>query len=62
MRCIRCGSKRLIDFIDGFGRERVFCKDCFLSLEKRSFIRLSFEKRSLEPYLKIVYKTWNMKQ
>ncbi|MEM5820228.1 MAG: hypothetical protein QW678_01060 [Candidatus Aenigmatarchaeota archaeon] len=62
MKCIRCGSKRIVDFIDGFGKERMFCKDCFLSLEKESFIKLSLERKLPEFYFKITFKTWNMKQ
>ena len=28
MHCIKCHSKRIIKFIDGFGNPRVFCKTC----------------------------------
>lgn len=28
MRCVLCNSHRLINFIDGFGDKRVFCRSC----------------------------------
>lgn len=40
MRCPRCNSLRLINFIDGFGNKRIFCKDCFLSVDAEVFKKL----------------------
>jgi len=28
MHCPRCHSPRTIKFIDGFGKDRLFCKEC----------------------------------
>jgi len=60
MRCIRCGSRRIIEFVDGFGKERVFCRDCFMSLEKTSFVKLMSQKSLREFYLESLIK-WNHK-
>jgi hypothetical protein len=32
MKCSRCKSHRLVRFIDGFGKMRIFCRDCWNSL------------------------------
>jgi len=60
MKCIRCGSKRIVEFVDGFGKERVFCKDCFISLEKMSFIKLINQKSLREFYFQNIIR-WNFK-
>ncbi|MEM5820884.1 MAG: hypothetical protein QXP34_00990 [Candidatus Aenigmatarchaeota archaeon] len=60
MRCVRCGSHRIIEFVDGFGKERVFCRDCFISLEKTSFIKLSSQRTLREFYLSEILR-WNTK-
>lgn len=28
MACIKCGSERVIKFIDGLGKDRFYCKTC----------------------------------
>jgi len=28
VHCIKCHSPRIIKFLDGFGKDRLFCKDC----------------------------------
>lgn len=28
MRCIKCGSERIVKFLDGFGKPRIYCKSC----------------------------------
>jgi len=28
MECVKCGSLRMMEFVDGFGQRRVFCKGC----------------------------------
>lgn len=43
MKCIRCGSERTIKFIDGFGRQRIFCKGCKGSFEEILIDQLNFK-------------------
>lgn len=61
-KCIRCGSKRIIEFIDGFGDRRIFCRDCFISLDKNSFIKLNLMEVEFNPYLKQWNRIWNVKR
>ncbi|MBS3052219.1 MAG: hypothetical protein J4428_02525 [Candidatus Aenigmarchaeota archaeon] len=28
MKCYKCHSPRLIRFLDGFGKKRIFCRSC----------------------------------
>jgi len=28
VRCLKCNSPRIIKFLDGFGKDRLFCKEC----------------------------------
>ena len=28
MNCIKCSSPRIIKFLDGFGKHRIFCRTC----------------------------------
>jgi len=41
MECVKCGSLRMMEFMDGFGQRRVFCKGCGRSsLDTRRFNEL----------------------
>ncbi|MEM5831837.1 MAG: hypothetical protein QXL97_00250 [Candidatus Aenigmatarchaeota archaeon] len=61
MKCIRCGSRRLIEFVDSFGKERVFCRDCLISLEKGVFVKSLLQRKVPEFYFKNQIKPWNVK-
>jgi len=38
MECVKCGSLRMMEFMDGFEQRRVFCKGCGRSsLDTREF-------------------------
>ena len=37
MKCFKCGSLRMIKFIDGFGNNRIFCRGCSGSFLDASF-------------------------
>jgi len=38
MKCVRCGSLRMVRFLDGFGERRIFCRKCWGSyLVNRQF-------------------------
>uniref|UniRef100_A0A7C5YR94 IS1 family transposase n=1 Tax=candidate division CPR3 bacterium TaxID=2268181 RepID=A0A7C5YR94_UNCC3 len=55
MRCTRCRSPRVIRFIDGFGKERLFCKDCWNSFPVNPVV-LPDQKRLSEFNLQLSYK------
>lgn len=44
MRCIRCGSHRVMRFIDGFGERRIFCKNCWGSFLEESVMEFGIQK------------------
>lgn len=48
MKCVRCGSPRVIRFIDAFGGERVFCRDCGINMDVNVFQKISSQKSLLE--------------
>jgi hypothetical protein len=48
MRCIRCNSRRLVRFIDGFGERRIFCRDCWGSFTEEAIVELGAQKRLTE--------------
>ena len=37
MRCMLCNSHRLMNFIDGFGDKRIFCRSCGRSYLEKNF-------------------------
>ena len=49
MRCVVCGSPRILRFIDGFGDRRIFCKGCGRSFLEENFVRIN-EQRSLQEF------------
>jgi len=48
MKCIRCNSRRLIRFIDGFGERRIFCKSCWGSFTEESIVEFGVQKKLTE--------------
>jgi len=42
MRCIRCHSRRVIRFIDGFGQLRFFCRECQESFTITDVINIKY--------------------
>lgn len=38
MECFKCGSFRIIRFVDGFGDKRVFCRGCTRSFLDGTFM------------------------
>jgi len=55
MRCVRCNSPRLVKFIDGFGKERIFCKDCWNSIPIKNEVGLD-QKRLPEFNTQLNYR------
>jgi len=33
MKCPKCGSSRIIDFRDSWGKRRIFCKECWCAIK-----------------------------
>ncbi|MCD6483249.1 MAG: hypothetical protein J7K83_03195 [Candidatus Aenigmarchaeota archaeon] len=48
MRCARCGSPRVVKFIDAFGNHRVFCRDCGMNISFDVFKKITAQKSLLE--------------
>ena len=48
MKCMRCNSRRIIRFIDGFGERRIFCRDCWGSFVEETIVELGVQKRLTE--------------
>jgi hypothetical protein len=45
---MRCNSRRIIRFIDGFGERRIFCRDCWGSFVEETIVELGVQKRLTE--------------
>jgi len=54
MKCVRCKSPRLIRFVDGFGKERIFCRDCWNSLPVMN--RVVADQKRLQEFSTLDYK------
>jgi len=54
MRCIRCGSRRIIKFIDGLGEKRIFCRNCGGSYLEESVLEFGSQAR-IKPLFKFIY-------
>ncbi len=53
MRCIKCRSPRIIRFLDGFGKWRIFCKSCQESITLMEFYEVKIvEKNNFEGVMK----------
>jgi hypothetical protein len=48
MNCIKCSSHRVIRFLDGFGKPRVFCKTCQESIPLMEFEEINNMKKLWE--------------
>lgn len=48
MHCIKCHSPRLIRFLDGFGKWRIFCRTCLESIPLIEFNELKDVKKLSE--------------
>jgi hypothetical protein len=55
MECVKCGSLRMMEFMDGFGQRRVFCKGCWGSFIDVSFVDLDGQKNLKDFSLDIYY-------
>lgn len=49
MECVTCRSERVSRFIDGFGNNRIFCRNCWVSFpesvdfnEARNMLHINF--------------------
>ena len=54
MKCIRCGSPRIVKFVDAFGYPRVYCEDCHFNVSIDTFRKLILSKD-------LFYQTWRRK-
>jgi len=50
MRCIRCGSPRIIRFLDGMGERRIYCKDC-----RGSYLEEAVLEFGIKPLKEFIY-------
>lgn len=41
MRCVRCNSIRLFEFMDGFGQKRIFCRTCNIGFPFDKVVRFN---------------------
>lgn len=55
MKCVRCGSLRMVRFLDGFGERRIFCRKCWGSYPELNFVKLSEQKNLQDFKLNINY-------
>jgi hypothetical protein len=50
-KCGRCGSFRLVKFLDGFGQRRLFCKTCSGSfLENGGLSKFNNDQKNLREF------------
>lgn len=48
MNCIKCSSHRITRFLDGFGKQRVFCRTCQESIPLMEFEEINNMKKLWE--------------
>ncbi|MEM5772868.1 MAG: hypothetical protein QXL86_01425 [Candidatus Aenigmatarchaeota archaeon] len=56
MKCLRCKSLRTFEFIDGFGKRRIFCKDCWGSFLESEVREIEMQKNLHEFNLELYHK------
>lgn len=56
MKCVKCNSLRMVKFVDGFGKRRIFCKKCYGSfLDNGGFSNLLGQKNLMDFNLDVYY-------